>query len=172
MIDKREFWSAWESLCRRFRRELDKDEAAEYHGYLSPQLDTEAFLIAARKLWASKEFFPRPDDFLEAATGSTEEQALEQWRLCHRAMRGDDVLDRMTDAGRKTMALMGGPDRLRLTPVDEVHFRRAEFLRIYGSAQEIHRRERADALPPMSEGGRKMLSEAVPRLAGSVEPNE
>jgi hypothetical protein len=163
MIDRHEFWAAWERLCRRFGRDLDKDEARDYHGYLDPQLDTEEFLDAARKLWASREFFPRPDDFLDAATGSSDEQALDQWQLCNRIMRGDDVMDRMTEAGRKTVALMGGPDRLRQTPVDEVHFRRAEFIRLFGDAVEIHRRERGE-LPPWSEKDAKQLREAVPNL--------
>jgi hypothetical protein len=171
MIDKHAFWAAWERLCRRFGRELDKDEAEDYHNYLDNQLDTEAFLAAARKLWASREFFPRPDDFVEASAGSTDEQALEQWQLCNRLMRGDDVLDRMTEAGRKTVALMGGPLRLRQTPIDEVHFRRAEFIRLFGSATEIYRREKRPELPPWTDRDTERLREIAPdlRLLGGGE---
>ncbi len=164
MIDKREFWAAWQGLCKRFSRTPDADEAGEWHDYLSPQLTTEEFQAAARKLWASREFFPRPDDFLEAARGSTAEQAAAQWELCHRVMRGErGVLERMTPAGQRTVRLMGGAQALGQTSVDETHFRRAEFLRFYGDAEEITRREEQGALPWTAEDTRR-LKAAVPHL--------
>jgi hypothetical protein len=163
VIDKREFWAAWQGLCKRFNRPPDADEASEWHDYLSPQLSTEEFQTAARKLWASREFFPRPDDFLDAARGTTEAEAADQWELCRRVMSGDrSALEAMTPAGQKTVRLLGGIDALRQTPLDEVHFRRAEFLRLYDSAEEIARREQG-ALPWGPEDSRR-LKAAAPHL--------
>jgi alkylation response protein AidB-like acyl-CoA dehydrogenase len=165
MIDKHEFFAGWKSLCRRFNREVDADEAREYWEYLSPQMETDAFRMASRKLWASREFFPRPDDFLTSVQPSSEAAALEQWELCERVMSGEvHVMERMTAAGQKTVRLMGGIDRLRNTPIDEVHFRRAEFLRLHGQADEIHRREAGLALPAWTDDDSERVRQIAPGL--------
>lgn len=165
MIDKPAFADEWKRLCKRFNRQLDQDEARDYFDYLSPQIDTDAFVSAARKLWASREFFPRPDDFLEAANGTTEAEAAEQWELCRRIMAGErGILEQMTPAGRKTVALLGGQQALRQTPVGEVHFRRRDFLGMYATSIEVARREQPARLQPWTEEGARKLKEAVPHL--------
>jgi len=74
MIDQAAFIRAWRHLCTRFGRKVDADEAAEYLDFLDGQLDTDSFLAAARVLWATAKWFPRPADFvLVGAAG--------EWRL-------------------------------------------------------------------------------------------
>lgn len=165
MIDRTAFAGAWKRLCRRFNRPVEADELAEWYAYLSPRLETEEFLAAAQKLWASREFFPRPDDFLKAVRPSQEAEAASQWELCLQVMAGErGVLERMTPAGQKTVALLGGPRALGQTPVDEVHFRRREFLERYPNALESSRREGRVTLGPWSNEDSKRLREAVPNL--------
>lgn len=74
MIDPNVFAEAWERICRRFRQTSDPQMGADYLAYLNNAgLTTEAFLAQTEAVWAVREFFPRPADFLagEAATGWT-----------------------------------------------------------------------------------------------------
>lgn len=64
MIDRKEFLNVWAHLCTRFGRQNDADQAAAYFEFLSEQMDTEPFINAARGIWATSRFFPRPADFL------------------------------------------------------------------------------------------------------------
>jgi hypothetical protein len=74
MIDQNVFAEVWGRLCRRFRRDLDATEGADYLAYLNKAgMGTEDFLAQAEAVWATREFFPRPADFLEG-------EALAGWR--------------------------------------------------------------------------------------------
>ena len=165
MIDKQAFAEEWRRMCKRFNRELDPEEANDFYRYLSPQMDTETFQEASQRLWAAREFFPRPDDWVEASRVSCEALAASEWELCQWVMRGDlKALARMSDTGRRTIRLMGGVDALRNSKVDEAHYRRAEFLRLYPTADEVERRESGTALPAWTEEGARKLKEALPKL--------
>lgn len=64
-IDPDVYAEVWEKLCQRFGRRMDKTEAGDYRTYLEGQgVTTDAFVAAAGALWATREFFPRPADFL------------------------------------------------------------------------------------------------------------
>lgn len=79
MIDPNTFALIWERLCRRFGRDVNLEESADYLTYLDAcDLTTEAFVAAADAAWATREFFPRPADFLagESLTGWRALQAL------------------------------------------------------------------------------------------------
>lgn len=64
MIALDEFTPAWEHLCARFGKEPDARQSAAYYGFLSERMETDEFLRAARTLWATAKWFPRPADFL------------------------------------------------------------------------------------------------------------
>ncbi len=169
MIDTKEFNRAWKTLCRRFNRDLDGEEAAMYHKWLSERMDTDRFLEAARHLWATCKFFPAPVEFLEAVRPSVEAEALEQWERCEHVMGGSkQALMRMSPTGRRTVQLLGGIDRLRNTKLDELQFVRRDFLKLFGDAEEIHRRENQPTALPVSDEARKILASAVPALLGGA----
>lgn len=67
MIDRADFANAWKHLCGRFRRRNDPAQAAAYYDFLADQMDTAEFLQAARALWATARYFPRPADFVLVA---------------------------------------------------------------------------------------------------------
>jgi hypothetical protein len=65
VIEREEFTEAWAHLCDRFGREPDPRQAHSYLKFLDESgMDTPAFLVAARTIWATAKWFPRPADFL------------------------------------------------------------------------------------------------------------
>ena len=167
MIDTKEFNRAWKTLCRRLNRDLDAEEAADYRAWLSERMDTDQFLEAARHLWATCKFFPEPAAFIEAIQPRVEAEALAQWELCEQVMAGSTkALVRMSSAGRRTVGLLGGMDTLRNTKLDETQFVRRDFLKLFGDAEEVHRRETQAAALPVSDQAKEILAAAVPALLG------
>lgn len=67
MIDAESFGLAWTHLEERFGRERNEAMRLMYYDFLTPQMDTDAFLAAARVVWASFKWWPRPADFLTVA---------------------------------------------------------------------------------------------------------
>ena len=172
MVNKRRFSEEWKRLCKRFNnRELDTEEANDYFEWLSERMDTDRFLEAARHLWATREFFPRPVDFVEAIRPSVEAESLEQWELCEGVMAGSkEAFVRMSPAGKRTVGLLGGPDRLRNTKLDQVPFVRRDFLKLFGDAEEIYRRETEPTALPVSDEAKELLASMVPRLMNGENP--
>lgn len=73
MIDKEIFAEEWKALLVRFGRKVDeanKDQGKRFYVFLSPQMDTAAFVAASRAVWATSRFFPRPADFLTCGSGA------------------------------------------------------------------------------------------------------
>lgn len=70
VIERNEFIRRWRQLCVRFSRADDPEQAASYLGYLSGQMSTGEFIGAAKALWATAKWFPRPVDFLLVAAGN------------------------------------------------------------------------------------------------------
>lgn len=69
-IDVPRFREVWEVLCDRWGRQCDDRESAFYYKWLLQRgMDYEGFVAAAETLWATKQFFPRPVDFLLVAAG-------------------------------------------------------------------------------------------------------
>lgn len=62
------FVPVWQALCQRFDHDVDLDEAQAYMDYLDTLgMEEDDFLQAAGRVWATREFFPRPVDFVLAA---------------------------------------------------------------------------------------------------------
>lgn len=69
MIDLTAFNDAFRSLSTRFGRAYDANQAAAYHEFLDDHLDTPQFQAAARTIWATAKWWPRPADFLMVGSG-------------------------------------------------------------------------------------------------------
>lgn len=164
MIDQGVFKNEWALLCERFRMTSEKapsqPQMKRYYRYLSERMDTETFQRAAEIVWAQREFFPRPVDFVEAVDAGDEVRALEQWKFCQRLMSGDrSALEEMDEQGRQVVDLMGGISELRRTKIDETKWRRREFLKLYRTATEGD--PGARSIEPMTAEGRKTLEAAT-----------
>lgn len=161
----------WALLQDRFGTEKPATVAAFYHRTLESQLTLAELEKAMAEVAYANAYFPSPKEIVEAAHGSDEVQAAEQWKICQRVMRGHpEDLERMSPAGRKTVELLGGAYRLGLTKLDAVPFIRKEFMRLHGHATEIHRRESGEKLPPWSKEGREIAEVMKPkRLLGRTD---
>lgn len=119
MISPEAFAAGWEMICRRWRRAdaqgrlaVDHLEADDYHRFLSPLMGDEEFTAACRAVWATREFFPRPCDFLLVAAGG-------EWGLvlrCLDARRGKTAWHEewraLSERGRGACTALGGMDAL------------------------------------------------------------
>lgn len=161
MIDQGVFKNEWTVLAERFGKYKESRVVSQrYYEHLSPRMTTEAFVSAARSLFASEEFFPSPDAFLEAAGFTGTAAAHSDWEHVHAILYGKaEAYDRLTEEGRRTVRLMGGVHGLQSTHVDEAKWRRREFFELYRS--ERHERE---SLPPMGEEARRIVGEAAALL--------
>ena len=162
MIDTEEFKTAWRALCRRWGREVDAGEAMEVLGYLSEILTTEEFLASARHLWATREFFPRPADFVTAA-------ARLEWSRAVRAKGKENgvypwraMWDAMTVRGQEAVRILGGLDGLVSMYQRDPFRARDEWVAAYelhaGELASKHARLHAPASPSkLGRGSRGAL---------------
>jgi hypothetical protein len=116
MIDLEEFTKAFRLICSRFGREFVTEQAGAYLRFLNDttdtgddRRDTEAFLAAARAVWATSKFFPRPADFLTVLAGGEWTVVLE---LIEKARRreawSDEWRGQLTQRGRDACLKLGG----------------------------------------------------------------
>lgn len=116
------FNQVWERLCQRFNRKLDVEEARSYLRYLQGVgMTVDRFVTAASQLWAIREFFPRPADFLLVDLGR-------EWRQLQRVIDAydpphgwdGDLWDGMGIAGQEAVRFLGGlrsvKDQMQLNP--------------------------------------------------------
>lgn len=130
-IDREVFAAVWERLCRRFNRDVNHDESLDYLTYLDASgLDTEAFMQAAEAAWATREFFPRPADFLAG-------ESLRGWRALRELAGTSQYEPDKLKAARaaipkrawQAIQAIGGVDAIR--EARDVSYVRREFLSAY-----------------------------------------
>lgn len=161
-------WGAlWALLNERFGVNKSAELAAFYLAAFSHLTDAE-IATGVRKVLTSARFFPSPAEIIEAVGFSPEAAALAEWETCLDVMHGRrGASERLSQTGRKLVALLGGEYALQQTHVDSVPFIRKEWLRLYPHAHEIAEREAQTALPPMTPEGRALIDAA---LAGRPMP--
>jgi len=141
------WWLTWQLLCRRFSREPVKAEAAAYLQYLEALLTPAQLDQAVRIVWADREYFPRPVDFVNAAHAqvlpSIRREALGHWR------RDGGWVERLGGreslAGRVVAALGGMTQVERLLEKGNNVFR----YEVEQAMSETLRAEVAAKLPPL-----------------------
>lgn len=114
MIDRDAFKKAWDHILARFGRQWNREQAEMYYAYLNDLMDTDDFLTAARAVWASNTFFPRPADFLTVRAGS-------EWPLVLKCAEGFHPPDwpwaeswkQLTPRAQGACRRLGGMDAIR-----------------------------------------------------------
>jgi hypothetical protein len=81
MIDAESFALAWKHLEERFGKERNEAMRLMYYDFLAAQMDTDAFMGAARTIWATFKWWPRPADFLTLAAAG-------EWPLVVKCVEG------------------------------------------------------------------------------------
>lgn len=132
MIDAEVFARGWKMLENRFGKQ-PSGAAASYAEFLSPLMDNETFTIAAKALWATREFFPKPAAFF-SIVGETE------WRLvveCVQACippawRWSEVWRKMSGRAQEAVKALGGIEAVQSAFTRDPLKARAAFLDAYG----------------------------------------
>lgn len=151
------FGDWWAVLSDRFSREPSQATTRFYHRVLQAALTVHQLDEAMARVAYSGQFFPSPEEIVQAVGGSDEATALRQWELCERAVRGlDPDLSRLSESGRRAVRLIGGLRHLRGMQESDLPFRRKEFLGLFKQADEITQREQ-QALPEWTPEGRATM---------------
>jgi hypothetical protein len=111
VIDRSTFLAHWKRICRRFERPFDQGnlvEADDYHAFLDARMSTEEFDEAARAVWATARWFPRPADFLGMQAGH-------EWRTVLELAQGWDreAWAQLTTAAKLATEAVGGTAGIR-----------------------------------------------------------
>jgi hypothetical protein len=135
MIDPEAFNRAWAAICTRFGREVDDDQAGMYFDYLDDQMSTAAFLQAARGVWATARYFPRPADFL--LIGASGEWALVLTAaagFCGPEWKWVESWKRMSPRCQEACKSLGGMDAIRALMEKDLIKLKLEWERAYEQA--------------------------------------
>ena len=166
-INRTTFATAWRKLEGRFGKQ-PPGAAADYLGYLSEILTEQEFQCAWRAVWSSREFFPRPDDFLMVRQGQDWEKLQRAVVLARRKEDWVPVFDSMTPAGQKGIQALGGifvvSDQMQKAPA----FLRKDFRAEYETAVQTIAIENAlppgdteTALPEVTPESRRIVGEVL-----------
>lgn len=126
------FAAAFNRLRRRFNLGPDDEQAGDYYRYLSGVLTLEETLAAMQALWATREFFPRPADFVLAfapAEWRKVQDCMERW---HEEDSRKALLAALSPRTLAACRALGGPGDMRLQ-ADVLRLRQA-FEREYVNA--------------------------------------
>jgi hypothetical protein len=149
MLDPQVFQAAWVLLCDRFGREQSTPLMLAYYKTLAPQLSDVEFKAACQRIFTEREFFPRPADFLDGVRPDPQVEALAQWEQVHELMKGEPA--NLTPEAKRVVAMLGGQQKLRNTPLDAVQYVRRDFMELYGDTVELGRRENFARIEPTPE---------------------
>lgn len=156
-LDPGVFKNEWTVLCERFGREPSSLVAKRYYAWLKERLSTEQFVAGTRRIFAEREFFPRPVDFMPPG-GSVEVAATEAWEAVVPLLRNTRLgTGALSEPARRAVQVMGGLERIGAS-VGDLPFRRREFMEFYRQFADAALR---DSLPPMTEAGRTLIQRAL-----------
>lgn len=166
MIDRQAFHRAWEHICARFGRDPDPRQEAAYFEFLSAQMDTEEFTAAARAVWATAKWFPRPADFLFLASTTDWRHVLAAVEACvSPSFDWFPHFERVSKIGQDACRSLGGIPTMRT-------IWERDILRLKKAWEEAVEAEAANAVvtgPALGKGpGRPVVMPANPqrRVAG------
>ena len=164
MIEPAVFLTHWKRICRRFDRVFDAEnvsESGDYLDFLSARMSTEDFDEAARSVWATARFFPRPADFLSVQAGHEWRTVLEMATNFDRETWGQ-----LTTAAKLATEAVGGTDGIRASR--ELVKLRAAWLDAY--EREVQAESAVDRQEiPGATGLQEVLGRPTRRPIGALE---
>ena len=153
MIDAQVYAQEITLLQRWFGKELDDLVGAALFKSLNQKLETDEFALACRVIFENTKpspfNFPSISDFVEAARGSTEECATQEWLIASNFSSGVDI-EQLTPVGKEALRRIGGRKDLGKSHTDQMPFKKREFIKEYCSVSKESSRQLM-ALSPVSE---------------------
>ena len=150
MIDPQVYAQELTLLQRWFGKELDDLVSGALFKSLNERMDTEAFSLACRVILEQTKpspfNFPSCKDFVEAARGSVEEKASQEWLIASDFTSRAD-LSQLSEFAKEALRRIGGRSNLGMLPTDQMPFKKKEFIREYLSIEAEARRQSIVALP-------------------------
>ncbi len=155
MISRELFLGHWQRICRRFGRTFDAGnlrDAEDYLDFLGPRMSDEEFDEAARAVWATAKWFPRPADFLGV-------QAANEWRTVLELATNfnGDVWAQLTTAAKLATEALGGTAGIR--EARDVGRMRERWIDAY--EQEVQAEAAVRRLPDGRRAARQITSGAA-----------
>ncbi|MEM9008200.1 MAG: hypothetical protein AAGE59_32410 [Cyanobacteria bacterium P01_F01_bin.86] len=155
MIDPQVYAKELALLQRWFGKELDDLVSGALFRALNERMDTEAFSLACRLIFEQTKpspfNFPSCKDFVEAARGSIEEKASQEWMIASDFSSRSD-LNQLSEIGSQALRRVGGRYDLGHLPTDQMPFKKKEFIREYASIEAELRRQTVLSLPAERRG--------------------
>ena len=150
MIDPQVYAKEMALLQGWFGKELNELVGAALFKSLNERMDTDDFSVACRVIFEQTKpspfNFPSCKDFVEAARGSVEEKASQEWLIASDFSARAD-LSQLSKFGREALQRIGGRSNLGMLPTDQIPFKKKEFIREYLSIEAEARRQSVMALP-------------------------
>ena len=156
-----EVWNAeWKALESRWGQQ-DTEVQARYYEFLNAQMDDGQFVEACAAVFVSREFFPRPIDFLLFRAPRDFLLVMDAARQIHSHMEKEErdaIMSRVPPVARKVADVLGGVGVIGQSRDDTLRWRTA-FMQTYEAAVS----EQAATLPYVRE--RVTLAKAEQRKA-------
>lgn len=132
MIDKTIFAAEWSLLEQRFDVSKGARVVDAYYEFLNGAMDTEAFLLAARSVFVSREFFPRPIDFIEVGVEDLWQRVIEAISVYEPPnFPGGRIFQELPQAAQDAIRTIGGLNSARAIWQDSPLRLRGAFMRAY-----------------------------------------
>lgn len=144
MIDPQVYAKEMALLQGWFGKELNGLVDAALFKSLNEKMDSEAFSLACRVIFEQTKpspfNFPSCKDFVEAARGSVEEKASQEWLIASDFTSRAD-LSQLSEFAKEALRRIGGRSNLGMLPTEQIPFKKKEFTREYLSIEAEARRQ-------------------------------
>lgn len=138
-----------------FGKELSEPVSKALYKALSNRMDGDGFSMACQVIFESTKpspfNFPAVNDFVEAARGAIEEKATQEWMVAS-DFTSRANLSQLSEIGKQALQRIGGRNDLGYLPIDQMPFRKKEFIKEYVSIDSELRRQAVLSLPAQQRG--------------------
>lgn len=175
-ISKSVFSEAWQKLEGRFGKQ-PPGSAADYLAHLTEILTEDEFLEAVRAVWATREFFPRPADFLLIRQGEDWTKILEATDLARKKLDWGPVFKSMSPTGQMSIKALGGifvvTDRMQSNPgMIRKDFTTEYEMSVTTLAVQTALPASKDSLPEVTPESRRIVGEVLANARQLIPPTE
>jgi hypothetical protein len=164
--DAEVFAGAFNKIRRRFNLAPDDEMAADYFAYLSAFLSLDEMLSAMHAIWATREFFPKPADFVTAFVPGEwrkVQECMDGWTEARDWIGSREVWPTLSERSKAACIALGGVPSMRTQP--DIVKLKAAWEREYAQAVQAEAMEQSASLPLFAD--RRTLSRGGQRQIGS-----